>query len=218
MRACTGSCAMSSLFVICRARLAYLSVLSVSSMSASDGDTHAIMSVCALPPKESCSSRVSFESLYGTCACLSHSAVMTLPRASSPLLICTPSAKRSPDAPVRLARSDPARSTKLKRGVSSLPLRSRSSKHTVKMACDREDDAFIAVEPVARLEDPSASTPITSSGVVTARACIPGRETLPSLVSRMSSVASFAGAFALAAGADSAPLPAAASEGRCNKS
>jgi hypothetical protein len=37
------------------ARLAYLSVLSVSSKLLSAGDTHAIMMVRELPPSESCS-------------------------------------------------------------------------------------------------------------------------------------------------------------------
>ena len=85
--ASVGSCATIGLFLIWRARLAYLSVFSVSSRSASEGETLAIISVFELPPSESCSSRVSFESRYGTCDSFSHSALITLPRARSPRLI-----------------------------------------------------------------------------------------------------------------------------------
>mmetsp|Transcript_45362 Transcript_45362/g.146012 ORF Transcript_45362/g.146012 Transcript_45362/m.146012 type:complete len:206 (+) Transcript_45362:71-688(+) len=131
---------------------------------------------------------------------------MTLPRASSPLLIWTPSAKRSPDAPVRLARSEPARSTKLKRGVSTLPPRRRSSMLTVKIACERDDVAFIAVAPVARLLEPSDSTAIASSGDPTGRIASPGKAIAPSF-SRTSSVASLG-----------APSAAAASIGGCSRS
>lgn len=61
----------------------------------------------------SCSRRVSLESRYGMCFPLpSTSAEMTLPRAESERLILHPSFNRSPVAPVLLARSDPARSTR----------------------------------------------------------------------------------------------------------
>ena len=54
---------MTALFLMFLARLAYLRVLSVSSKLLSAGDTQAIMTVRELPPSESCSMRVSFESL-----------------------------------------------------------------------------------------------------------------------------------------------------------
>lgn len=46
---------------------AYFRVLYVSSRVTLDGDTAAIMTVLQLPPSESCKSRVSLESRYGTC-------------------------------------------------------------------------------------------------------------------------------------------------------
>ena len=76
-----------TLFLMLRARLAYLSVFSVSMKSRSDGEMQAIISVrlkasndalqqlhsygllyrvYLLPPSESCRRRVSFESRYGT--------------------------------------------------------------------------------------------------------------------------------------------------------
>lgn len=68
--------------------------LSVSCMLDSAGDTQQIMSVWLLPPSESCSMRVSFESLYGTCTLplfvSSPSALITFPKVSSPLLMSTP--------------------------------------------------------------------------------------------------------------------------------
>ena len=48
------------------ARHANCSVVTVSSSAAASGQTHAIIAVRQLPPNESCSIRVSFESRYGT--------------------------------------------------------------------------------------------------------------------------------------------------------
>ena len=187
--ACIGSCATTGLLRICRARLAYLSVLSVSSRSASPGDTHASIIVLELPPSESCRRRVSFESRYGTWWCFSHRALITLPSASRPLLIWMPSCSRSPLAPVRLARSEPARSTKCSFGLKTLPvLAKRSSRLMVKMACERELDAFIAVAPVCRFRAPSTRTAIASSTLDTARVCCPVSVRPPPSVSRMGSV------------------------------
>lgn len=53
----------TGVFLILQALLAYLSVLLVSSKSASHEDMQEISTVRALPPKLSCSSRVSLESL-----------------------------------------------------------------------------------------------------------------------------------------------------------
>lgn len=48
-------------------RGAYRSVLMDSSRLESAGDMQLIMTVAELPPRELCSSLVSFESRYGTC-------------------------------------------------------------------------------------------------------------------------------------------------------
>lgn len=95
---------MVTLFLIFRARLAYFKVLSVSRKLESEGETHAIISVCELPPSESCSSRVSLESLYGMWTDFldsSPNALMTLPSASRPELMEMPSRARLPSALVR---------------------------------------------------------------------------------------------------------------------
>ena len=55
------------LFLILRARSAYLNVETVSSKFVSAGETQAIIKVCEFPPKESCKSRVNLESRYGIC-------------------------------------------------------------------------------------------------------------------------------------------------------
>tara|TARA_B110001452_G_scaffold238105_1_gene218383 strand:- start:12 stop:419 length:408 start_codon:yes stop_codon:yes gene_type:complete len=84
------------------------------------GDTLAIIIVRQLPPRLSLSSRVSFESRYGTCPPRSlASALMQLASASRLRLMLAPSLSRfvaRPPAittPVLLARSEPARSIKL---------------------------------------------------------------------------------------------------------
>jgi hypothetical protein len=79
----------------------------------------ATITVFVLPPSESCSKRVSFESRYGMCALLpSTRAEMQLPSAESDRLIFVASLSRSPVACVFDCLSEPARSTKL-----SLPIR-----------------------------------------------------------------------------------------------
>mmetsp|Transcript_36114 Transcript_36114/g.118961 ORF Transcript_36114/g.118961 Transcript_36114/m.118961 type:complete len:202 (+) Transcript_36114:2458-3063(+) len=162
MRACTGSCAISSLFWICRARLAYLSVLSVSSMSASLGETHAIISVCALPPSESCSSRVSFESRYGMWPCrlrASDSEEMTLPSAKSERLMCPVSEAIAPSEHESLSRSEPARSTSEMRPVQPVFASFRCS---VMRQCERDESLLSWWLDTLRLRVPSASTAIAS--------------------------------------------------------
>ena len=102
------------------ARLEYLSVLIVSSNCRCDGEMFAIITVRQLPPRESLSSRVIFESRNGTWPLrdLSARAVMQLPSASSERLMLAPSLSRCPVLSVLLARSDPARST-----IDNLPMR-----------------------------------------------------------------------------------------------
>lgn len=65
-----GSSLILGLFWMFLARLAYRSVLSVSSWLQAAGPTLAIMTVRVLPPSESCSRRVSLESRYGMCPLL----------------------------------------------------------------------------------------------------------------------------------------------------
>ena len=110
-------------FLMLRARLAYLRTFNVSAKLTSAGLTHASINVRLFPPSESWSMRVSFESRYGTCPvvlpprppprvlCLLSSprAEITLPSASSPWLIRTASSNRCPVVLVRLFRSDPAK-------------------------------------------------------------------------------------------------------------
>ena len=183
-----------------RARLAYRTAFRDSAMFESAGDTQHTISVCELPPRESCSIRVSFESRYGTWTLPRFSssprALITLPSASKPLLMSIPSFNRTPEAPVRLARSDPARSTKwnLLRTIStsfctggwlssSLPpsvccdecetSSTRGgdevcfSNRTVKIACERLEVPFISVAAVVLHRLPFSSSISISSAVVT---------------------------------------------------
>mmetsp|Transcript_69640 Transcript_69640/g.191123 ORF Transcript_69640/g.191123 Transcript_69640/m.191123 type:complete len:401 (+) Transcript_69640:521-1723(+) len=146
------------------ARLAYLSVLIVSSNWRCDGETLAIMTVRQLPPRESFSSRVIFESRKGTWPLrfLSASAVMQLPSASSERLILAPSLSRCPVLSVLLARSEPARST-----IDSLPIRtlpvtcavaSDCSMVTCSTACERLETWFAAVGSTVRYRLPRCSS------------------------------------------------------------
>mmetsp|Transcript_36192 Transcript_36192/g.91411 ORF Transcript_36192/g.91411 Transcript_36192/m.91411 type:complete len:201 (-) Transcript_36192:112-714(-) len=179
-----------------RARCAYLSVLSVCSWLTSAGDTHASMSVSAVPPSESCSTRVSLELRYGTCLRLapSVSALITLPSSSSPRLMATPSLKRAPSAPVSFCRSLPARSTRFMRdlrkcssgGMPLAPGRARCSMVSVTMACDRDDCSFILCAPTARTAAPASSSVAMSVGLFTSTSVAPSTNTSPSAVSLIS--------------------------------
>eukprot|EP00965_Chrysotila_dentata_P110461 3649804-Pleurochrysis_carterae.AAC.1 len=106
------------------------------------------MSVCELPPSESCSRRVSLLSRYGTWDEAPSSAAMTLPSASSPWLMVTDSLNRWPSAPVFLARSDPAKSTRLNLERTTSPVaRSVREIKIVTSECERELSSFISVAP-----------------------------------------------------------------------
>mmetsp|Transcript_40057 Transcript_40057/g.77967 ORF Transcript_40057/g.77967 Transcript_40057/m.77967 type:complete len:217 (-) Transcript_40057:509-1159(-) len=194
--AAIGSRLIIGLFLMLRARLAYLSVLSVSSKLVSDGEQHAIIKVLLLPPNESCSSRVIFASLNGTWAAFlfsSPKAEMTLPRANNPLLMLIPSFILSPVAPVRLTLSDPAKSTKwnldtmVSCRTSALSLSSTClvcTRIMLKMACERLEVAFIAVDPVTRHAVPLSRESSMSSGHFTASSIAP-KTLIPPLVSRI---------------------------------
>ena len=62
------------------------------------GETHAIITVLELPPKESYKILVNFESLYGMCLDFLSlvRAWITLPRAKRPILIFIPSLRVDP--------------------------------------------------------------------------------------------------------------------------
>ena len=116
----------------------------------------AIITVFVLPPSESCSRRVSFESRYGMCCDFpSTSADMTFPSALSERLIFVASFSRSPLACVLLCRSEPAKSTRFSfptvmcgSAPGGSPGRTRDvSTVTVKMECDRLESAFMSVAP-----------------------------------------------------------------------
>ena len=95
------------------ALLAYLSVLMVSSYWLAAGEMVAIITVLQLPPSESFSMRVSFESRKGTkkpFLVLSPRALIQLARASKLVLILAPSLSLMPLFSVTLPLSDPAKS------------------------------------------------------------------------------------------------------------
>ena len=123
----------------------------------------ATMMVLAFPPRESCSRRVSFESLYGMWLLLfSTNAEITMPRVESERLILFASFNRSPSAPVLLCRSLPARSTKLSFPTLYFFFASSSesfklhSMVMMKMACERELCSFMFVEPTDRFLFPTS--------------------------------------------------------------
>ena len=103
---------------------------------------------------------------------------MTLPRARRPWLIVTLSLNRAPTAPVFFARSEPARSTRCSLAqVRSEPgARGRCSTMTEKRECEREETAFINVEPVARAREPASREAKSSSRVWTTRSCTPAAD------------------------------------------
>jgi len=96
---------------------AYLRVFLVSSNAVHAGLILQIMTVRQLPPSESFSNLVSFESLKGIWAddltepdYISHNALIQFPRASKLLLILAPSTSLYPRLFVAEALSDPAKS------------------------------------------------------------------------------------------------------------
>mmetsp|Transcript_6228 Transcript_6228/g.16059 ORF Transcript_6228/g.16059 Transcript_6228/m.16059 type:complete len:224 (+) Transcript_6228:1672-2343(+) len=130
---------------------AYRSVESDSSTESSEGEIVAIITVFELPPRFSFNSHVSTESRYGMNesftflpTAMSARFEMTRPSVERDLLIDPPSRSRSPSAPVRHTRSDPARSTSEIRDVFSpvLPvIVSNVDAVSVMLntACDRDD-------------------------------------------------------------------------------
>ena len=199
-----GSRFTFTVFLMFLALVAYLSVFSVSSKLVSTGETHATTHVFEFPPSESCRRRVSFESRYGTCvrgvlsaetpppprfASSPLSAAMTFPSANSPLLMLMLSWNRDPVALVFLFRSDPARSTRWNLAdayrFDESFVKSVCSMMMVKMACDREESAFIFVPPVVRATQPSSRRRSISSAELVATSRAPATTMAPSARSRM---------------------------------
>ena len=126
-------------------------------MSAGESAQHMI--VFELPPRAFWRSCVSFELrngmntfFFGLFAC-SASAVITLPKADSDWLIAAPSLRRSPVAPVDSARSEPARSMRLRSEPSSFFRPSSVTVCTTRIVttvCARLDVAFICVDATVR--------------------------------------------------------------------
>mmetsp|Transcript_17536 Transcript_17536/g.61646 ORF Transcript_17536/g.61646 Transcript_17536/m.61646 type:complete len:237 (+) Transcript_17536:479-1189(+) len=156
------------------ARSRYCSVDSDCSKLTAAGDTVAIIIVLLLPPRLSLSRRVSTELRYGTndarrpCASGVDSALITAPSALRLRLMVLASLSRSPLTPAVLARSLPARSTRLILLIFShtapvARLVPRCRKRSVKSACERLDSSFICVAAVVRSLLPMKSSCSTSS-------------------------------------------------------
>mmetsp|Transcript_24839 Transcript_24839/g.49442 ORF Transcript_24839/g.49442 Transcript_24839/m.49442 type:complete len:203 (-) Transcript_24839:454-1062(-) len=148
----TFSSFLVTLVLMFLALLAYLRVLRVSSKLLTAEEMFAIMTVLQLPPRESFSSRVNFESLYGTnCPLFDRSpkAVIQFPRASKLRLMLAPSVSLMPLFLVTAALSLPARSTRLSFPILILAMvpsaLSRFSTTTCRTACDRDETALAAV-------------------------------------------------------------------------
>mmetsp|Transcript_301 Transcript_301/g.307 ORF Transcript_301/g.307 Transcript_301/m.307 type:complete len:279 (+) Transcript_301:796-1632(+) len=101
------------LFLIDFALIPNLSVLMVSASLYGEGEQVTISAVLEFPPKESCNTLVSLESLYGICVDFpSVSDVMTNPSIVRDLLIFFASSSLLPAAPVFPTFSLPAKSTR----------------------------------------------------------------------------------------------------------
>jgi len=129
------------------------------------GPQFAHMTVFVFPPSESWSNRVNLESRYGMCCDLpSTNAEMTFPSADRDRLILVASFSLSPVACVFDWRSLPARSTRFNlptvmcSPVRTVPVLSQHSTMIVKMACDLEDPAFMAVAPTLLFFLPACMT------------------------------------------------------------
>mmetsp|Transcript_29973 Transcript_29973/g.88969 ORF Transcript_29973/g.88969 Transcript_29973/m.88969 type:complete len:209 (-) Transcript_29973:603-1229(-) len=144
-------------FLIIFARWPNRRVLIVSCSLKLDGEHVMMRDVLALPPSDSCSTRVSLESRYGTWVdFLSVSALMTLPSAERERLMFLASSSRSPDAPVLATFSLPARSTKCSFPTfTERSCRSFCSMVSMKTRCDREECSFMFVTAMARLKWPA---------------------------------------------------------------
>mmetsp|Transcript_1246 Transcript_1246/g.5313 ORF Transcript_1246/g.5313 Transcript_1246/m.5313 type:complete len:220 (-) Transcript_1246:577-1236(-) len=132
--------------------------------------------VFAFPPSESCSTRVSLESRYGTCAFPSQSALMTLPKALRLRLIICASFSVCPDACVLLRSSLPAKSTRYIRPVLDT-FSSKCSTVRMKMLCDRLLSAFMRVAATALFWLPSCMSSSRSWGLLAYSSVTPSMKT-----------------------------------------
>mmetsp|Transcript_88232 Transcript_88232/g.250035 ORF Transcript_88232/g.250035 Transcript_88232/m.250035 type:complete len:204 (-) Transcript_88232:728-1339(-) len=97
------------------ARAANSSALKVSCVCAARQLTQTSRTVRQLPPIDPSRIFVSLLSRSGTCLCFSARALITLPRTSRLLLMWIASLKCRPSTPLFLTRSEPARSTTMRR-------------------------------------------------------------------------------------------------------
>ena len=103
------------------------------------------------------------------------------------------SLNRDPTAPVRLLRSEPARSTRWNFALEYAPLCRRiasrvkclCSRMMVKMACERDDSAFIFVPPVVRPTLPFSNRRTISSNERVSSSRMPLTTMAPSARSRI---------------------------------
>ena len=108
------------------------------------------MSVRPCPPRDSVSSRVSFESRYGMCPPRLRgfaSEEMTLPSVKRDLLMCAVSLRASPVVLLSMTRSDPARSTKHSRPDEVFPSPCSAVRCSVIMQCERVESLLSRCDP-----------------------------------------------------------------------
>ena len=151
------------------------------------------MSDLLFPPSASFRKKVSFELRYGTTGRRSDAerALSTSQSAVRDRLMFCVSLRVAPSAPLIFKRSEPAKSTRwsLPSLTSATPfgLRNRDSTWNVRIACDREECALHFVDPVARKDDPRATSAIASAALTTVcRRLGPERKTPPPSASRTS--------------------------------
>lgn len=154
----------------------------------------------ALPPRESCSNRVSRESRYAMFdpELREANCEMTLLRLARPVLMVMPSLILSPLKPVLFRRSLPARSTKF--SLLSMVIRfsldscseappdevlRRCTRFKLNIACDLDDLEFAIVGSVCRIDDPKSSAFIISSTELTTTCFAPVIKIRPFVSSRM---------------------------------
>ena len=127
--------------------MAKRSELCVSGALSAEGEQATSIIVFELPPRDSCRIRVSFELRYGMCGLPSDRAEITRQSVESDALIFFASSSVSPLEPVFETFSEPARSATLSLETLVLPSGSFCCTVIVSNACERDDWAFINVEP-----------------------------------------------------------------------
>mmetsp|Transcript_36394 Transcript_36394/g.77620 ORF Transcript_36394/g.77620 Transcript_36394/m.77620 type:complete len:285 (+) Transcript_36394:583-1437(+) len=123
----------------------------VSCELSSSGATLTTMSVLPFPERHGSIRYVSFELRKGTCDWRAALAAKTSARLERLLLMFCVSRSAVPVAPDLSSRSEPARSTRCSAPCSSVP-RSRFTplRKSWKTECERDDCAFMSVDPTAR--------------------------------------------------------------------